>query len=144
MQRTRSAELNCRWLDAVACGGFSLVVCANPAGAHIIVARAATRMILMVLSPVEADRSYEPPWPGECMVSAAGGGIREPRGAIALSQATWITTLAVPVYTHRLAPCGGSEMRSRILAVGISTASGIKPVRPAAYFSLFDVKEYGV
>jgi hypothetical protein len=35
-------------------------------------------------------------------------------------------------------------MRSRILAVGISTASGIKPVRPAAYFSLFDVKEYGV
>ena len=51
------------------------------------------------------------------MVSAAGGGIREPRGAIALSQATWITTLAVPVYTHRLAPCGGSEMRSLVITL---------------------------
>ena len=32
----------------------------------------------------------------------------------------------------------------RILVVGLSTASGVKPVRPAAYFSLFSVKEYGV
>ena len=32
----------------------------------------------------------------------------------------------------------------RILVVGLSTTSGVKPVRPAAYFSLFSVKEYGV
>jgi hypothetical protein len=32
----------------------------------------------------------------------------------------------------------------RILVVGLSTASGVKPVRPAAYFSLFSIKEYGV
>jgi hypothetical protein len=32
----------------------------------------------------------------------------------------------------------------RILVVGLSTASGVKPVRPAAYFSLFTVKEFGV
>jgi hypothetical protein len=32
----------------------------------------------------------------------------------------------------------------RILVVGISTALGVKPVRPAAYFSLFSVKEFGV
>jgi hypothetical protein len=32
----------------------------------------------------------------------------------------------------------------RILVVGLSTTSGVKPVRPAAYFSLFSIKEYGV
>ena len=32
----------------------------------------------------------------------------------------------------------------RILVVGLSTASRVKPVRPAAYFSLFSIKEYGV
>jgi hypothetical protein len=32
----------------------------------------------------------------------------------------------------------------RILVVGLSTASGVKPVRPAAYFSLFSIKEFGV
>jgi hypothetical protein len=32
----------------------------------------------------------------------------------------------------------------RILVVGLSTASGVKPVRPAAYFSLFGIREYGV
>ena len=52
-----------------------------------------------------ADRSYEPPWSGKRIVSAAGGG----------SQATRITRLAVPVSTHRLAPCGGCEMRSLVI-----------------------------
>jgi hypothetical protein len=33
---------------------------------------------------------------------------------------------------------------ARILVVGIATETDIKPVRPAAYFSLFSVKEYGV
>ena len=32
----------------------------------------------------------------------------------------------------------------RILVVGIDTAAGIQAVRPAAYFSLFGVKEYAV
>src|SRR5258708_1949709 len=32
----------------------------------------------------------------------------------------------------------------RILVVGIPTAAGVKAVRPAAYFSLFGIKEYGV
>ena len=32
----------------------------------------------------------------------------------------------------------------RILVVGIATEAGLKPVRPAVYFSLFGVKEYGV
>jgi hypothetical protein len=32
----------------------------------------------------------------------------------------------------------------RILVVGVDTASGIQAVRPAAYFSLFSVKEYAV
>jgi hypothetical protein len=32
----------------------------------------------------------------------------------------------------------------RILVVGIETAAGMRPVRPAAYFSLFAVKEYAV
>jgi hypothetical protein len=32
----------------------------------------------------------------------------------------------------------------RILVVGIETGNGIRPVRPAAYFSLFGVKEYAV
>jgi hypothetical protein len=32
----------------------------------------------------------------------------------------------------------------RILVVGIATDSGIRPVRPAAYFSLFHVKEFAV
>ena len=32
----------------------------------------------------------------------------------------------------------------RILVVGIATETGLKPVRPAVYFSLFGVKEYGV
>jgi hypothetical protein len=32
----------------------------------------------------------------------------------------------------------------RILVVGIDTAHGIQAVRPAAYFSLFGVKEYAV
>jgi hypothetical protein len=32
----------------------------------------------------------------------------------------------------------------RILVVGIETGSGIRPVQPAAYFSLFGVKEYAV
>ncbi len=32
----------------------------------------------------------------------------------------------------------------RILVVGIETKNGIRPVRPAAYFSLFGVKEYAV
>jgi hypothetical protein len=31
-----------------------------------------------------------------------------------------------------------------ILVVGIETADGILPVSPAAYFSLFEVKEYAV
>ena len=31
-----------------------------------------------------------------------------------------------------------------ILVVGVDTRDGILPVRPAAYFSLFEVKEYGV
>ena len=32
----------------------------------------------------------------------------------------------------------------RILVVGVETEGGIRPVRPAAYFSLFGVKEYAV
>jgi hypothetical protein len=32
----------------------------------------------------------------------------------------------------------------RILVVGIETDDGIRPVRPAPYFSLFGVKEYAV
>jgi len=32
----------------------------------------------------------------------------------------------------------------RILVVGIETDDGIRPVRPAAYFSLFGVREYAV
>jgi hypothetical protein len=32
----------------------------------------------------------------------------------------------------------------RILVVGIATETGVKPVRPAAYFSLFGVKEYSI
>jgi len=32
----------------------------------------------------------------------------------------------------------------RILVVGIETDNGIRPVRPAAYFSLFGIKEYAV
>jgi len=32
----------------------------------------------------------------------------------------------------------------RILVVGIDTAAGVQAVRPAAYFSLFGVKEYAV
>jgi hypothetical protein len=32
----------------------------------------------------------------------------------------------------------------RILVVGIETPVGIQAVQPAAYFSLFDVKEYAV
>jgi hypothetical protein len=32
----------------------------------------------------------------------------------------------------------------RILVVGIETGNGTRPVRPAAYFSLFGVKEYAV
>jgi hypothetical protein len=32
----------------------------------------------------------------------------------------------------------------RILVVGIPTAAGVKAVRPAAYFSLFGVKEFAV
>jgi hypothetical protein len=32
----------------------------------------------------------------------------------------------------------------RILVVGIETRDGIRPVQPAAYFSLFGVKEYAV
>jgi hypothetical protein len=32
----------------------------------------------------------------------------------------------------------------RILVVGIDTTAGIQAVRPAAYFSLFGVKEYAV
>jgi hypothetical protein len=32
----------------------------------------------------------------------------------------------------------------RILVVGVETGEGIRPVRPAVYFSLFDVKEYAV
>jgi hypothetical protein len=32
----------------------------------------------------------------------------------------------------------------RILVVGIETENGIRPVRPASYFSLFGVKEYAV
>jgi hypothetical protein len=31
-----------------------------------------------------------------------------------------------------------------ILIVGVETGNGILPVRPAAYFSLFEVKEYAV
>jgi len=31
-----------------------------------------------------------------------------------------------------------------ILVVGIETADGIRPVRPAAYFSIFEVKEYAI
>jgi hypothetical protein len=31
-----------------------------------------------------------------------------------------------------------------ILVVGVETERGIRPVRPAAYFSLFDVKEYAI
>jgi hypothetical protein len=32
----------------------------------------------------------------------------------------------------------------RILVVGIAAETGIKPVRPAAYFSLFGIKEYSI
>jgi len=32
----------------------------------------------------------------------------------------------------------------RVLVVGIATDNGIRPVQPAAYFSLFPVKEYAV
>ncbi len=32
----------------------------------------------------------------------------------------------------------------RILVVGVETGAGIRPVRPAVYFSLFDVTEYAV
>jgi uncharacterized MAPEG superfamily protein len=32
----------------------------------------------------------------------------------------------------------------RILVVGIDTATGVQAVQPAAYFSLFEVKEYSV
>jgi hypothetical protein len=32
----------------------------------------------------------------------------------------------------------------RILVLGIETAEGLRPVRPAAYFSLIGVKEYAV
>jgi len=32
----------------------------------------------------------------------------------------------------------------RILVVGVETDDGIRPVRPAAYFSLFGVREYAV
>jgi hypothetical protein len=32
----------------------------------------------------------------------------------------------------------------RILVVGVATDNGIRPVRPAAYFSLFEVKEYAI
>jgi hypothetical protein len=32
----------------------------------------------------------------------------------------------------------------RILVVGVETAGGLRPVRPAAYFSLIGVKEYAV
>ena len=32
----------------------------------------------------------------------------------------------------------------RILVVGIPTETDVKPVRPAAYFSLFGVKEYSI
>jgi hypothetical protein len=32
----------------------------------------------------------------------------------------------------------------RVLVVGIPTAAGVKAVRPAAYFSLFGVKEFAV
>src|SRR5215470_19880213 len=32
----------------------------------------------------------------------------------------------------------------RILVVGIATDGGIRPVRPAAYFSLFEIKEYAI
>ncbi|SRR6266566_4257778 len=32
----------------------------------------------------------------------------------------------------------------RILVVGIATNNGIRSVRPAAYFSLFEVKEYAI
>jgi hypothetical protein len=31
-----------------------------------------------------------------------------------------------------------------ILVVGVETRDGVLPVRPAAYYSLFEVKEYGV
>jgi hypothetical protein len=49
LQRARSAGLNCG--DDATCGGFCFAVCAKPAEAHTVVARAATSMILMVLSP---------------------------------------------------------------------------------------------
>jgi hypothetical protein len=39
---------------------------------------------------------------------------------------------------------GGDNAIVRILVVGIDTGNGIRPVRPAAYFSLFGVKEYAV
>jgi hypothetical protein len=32
----------------------------------------------------------------------------------------------------------------RILVVGIATSNGVRPVRPAAYFSLFGVKEFAI
>jgi hypothetical protein len=32
----------------------------------------------------------------------------------------------------------------RILVVGVETEAGIQAVKPAAYFSLFEVKEYAV
>jgi hypothetical protein len=32
----------------------------------------------------------------------------------------------------------------RVLVIGIAADSGIRPIRPAAYFSLFPVKEYAV
>ena len=32
----------------------------------------------------------------------------------------------------------------RVLVVGVETGNGIRPVQPAAYFSLFGVKEYAV
>jgi hypothetical protein len=32
----------------------------------------------------------------------------------------------------------------RVLVVGIAADSGIQPVRPAAYFSLFPIKEYAI
>src|SRR5712671_248331 len=33
---------------------------------------------------------------------------------------------------------------ARILVIGVATDNAIRPVRPAAYFSLFEVKEYAV
>jgi hypothetical protein len=43
------------------------------------------------------------------------------------------------------APHGESAFRIiRILVVGIDNGNGVRPVRPAAHFSLFLVKEYAV